>query len=102
MPTHYSFKASYGVESIAQEYERLRVMDPVELKRPKKASRPRLSRGLVARTKSVIDRLDEQGRWVEDGRLRNDGQDDPTRRVISCRTFISNVRSLSSYLAAVR
>lgn len=101
MPTHYSFKTSYGVESIAQEYERLRAMDPVELRRPKKASRPRLSRGLVARTKSVIDRLDEQGRWVENGRLRNDGQDDPTRRMIDCRTFISNVRTLSTYLAAV-
>ncbi len=101
MPTHYSFKTSYGVESIAQEHERLRAMDPVELRRPKKASRPRLSRGLVARTKSVIGRLDEQGRWVENGRLRNDGQDDPTRRMIDCRTFISNVRTLSTYLAAV-
>lgn len=102
MPTHYAFKVSYRIESIAQEYERLLAMDPVELKRPKKASRPRLSRGLVARTKSVIDRLDEQGRWVEDGRLRNDDQDNPARRVISSRTFISNVRTLSTYLAAVR
>jgi len=100
-PTHYSFKAYYGVESIAQEYELL-AMDPVELRRPKKASRPRSSRSLVARTKSVIDRLDEQGRWLEEGRLRNDDQNNPTRRVISSRTFISNVRTLSSYLDAVR
>ena len=102
MPTHYSFKTYYGVESIAQEYERLRAMDPVELKRSAKVSRPRLSRSLAARTKSVIDRLDEQGRWIEDGRLRNDGEDNPTRRVIDCRTFISNIRTLSTYLTAVR
>jgi hypothetical protein len=102
MPTHYSFKASYGVESIAQEYERLRAMDPVELKRSKKVSRPRLNRSLAARAKSVIDRLDEKGRWVEDGQLRNDGEDNPTRRVIDCRTFISNIRTLSTYLTAVR
>jgi len=102
MPTHYAFKVSYGVESIAQEYERLRAMDPVELKRPKKASRPSLSRGLAARTRSVIDSLDEQGRWVEGGQLRSDDQDDRTRRVIDCRTFISNVRTLSAYLTAVR
>ena len=102
MPTHYAFKVSYGVESVAQEYERLRAMDPVELKRPKKASRPSLSRGLAARTRSVIDSLDEQGRWVEGGQLRSDDQDDRTRRVIDCRTFISNVRTLSAYLTAVR
>jgi hypothetical protein len=102
MPTHYSFKAACGVESIALEYERLRAMDPVELTRPKKESPPRLSRGLEARARSVIDRLDEQGRWVDDGQLRNDGEDNPTRRVIDCRTFINNVRALSTYLAAVQ
>ena len=102
MPTHYSFKTSYGVESIAREYERLRALDPVELKRSKKISQPRLSWNLEARTKSIIDRLDKQGRWVEDGRLRNDEQDNPTRRVIDCRTFINNIRTLSTYLSAVR
>jgi len=102
MPTHYAFKSSYGIESIAREYERLRTMNPVELKRPKKVSRPRLSPSLTARTKSIIDRLDEQGRWVEDGRMRNDEQDDSTNRVINCRTFINNMRALSTYLSAVR
>jgi len=102
MPTHYGFKMGNGIEAIAREFQRLRDMDPLELKRPKKASRPRLSRGLAARAKSVIDRLDEQGRWVEDRQLRYHGEDDPTRRVIDCRTFIRNVSTLSTYLAAVR
>ena len=102
MPTHYSFKTYYGIESIAQEYERLRAMDPVELKRSAKVSRPRLSGSLAARTRSVIDRLDEQGRWVENGQMRNDSEDNPTRRVIDCRTFIANIRTLSTYLTAVR
>ncbi|MCP4612617.1 MAG: hypothetical protein GY845_28290 [Planctomycetes bacterium] len=102
MPTHYSFKTYYGVESIAQEYERLRAMDPVELKKPKKMSRPRLSRNLEDQTKSIINRLDEQGRWVENGRMRDDEQDAPSSRVIDCRTFISNVNTLSTYLSAVQ
>ncbi|MBW7992131.1 MAG: hypothetical protein FVQ84_19245 [Planctomycetes bacterium] len=102
MPTHYSFKTSYGVESIAQEYKRLRAMDSVELKRPKKVRAPRLSRSLTSRTKLIIDQLDEQGRWVENGQLRNDEQDNTTRRVIECRTFINNVSALSTYLSAVR
>jgi PelA/Pel-15E family pectate lyase len=102
MPTHYSFKTSYGVESIAREYERLLATDPVELKRLKKVRAPRLSRSLTARTKLIIDQLDEQGRWVENGRLRNDEQDAPSRKVIDCRTFISNVNALSTYLTAIR
>ncbi len=101
-PTHYSFKTYYGIETIAREYERLRALDSVELKRPKKVPAPQLSRSLTARTKSIIDRLDEQGRWVENGRLRNDEQDNTTRRVIDCRTFINNVSALSTYLSAVR
>jgi len=102
MPTHYSFKTSDGIESIAREYERLRAISPVELKRPKKVSQPRLSPSLTTQTKSIIDRLDEQGRWVEDGRMRNYEQDDSTNRVIECRTFINNVSALSKYLSAVR
>ena len=38
-------------------------------------------------------------RWVEDGRMKAHGPDDPTRRVIACRTFIRNVGILSDYLA---
>jgi hypothetical protein len=102
MPTHYSFKSYYGVESISREYERLRTMDSVELKRLKKVRTPRLSRSLTARIKLIIDQLDEQGRWVENGRLRNDEQDAPSRKVIDCRTFISNVNALSTYLTAIR
>ncbi|MEA3224666.1 MAG: pectate lyase, partial [Planctomycetota bacterium] len=102
MPTHYSFKQSDGIESIAQEYERLRAMDPAKLKQPRKATAPRMSRALATRAKAVIDRLDEQGRWVESGKMRDDAEDAPVRRVIDCRTFISNVRVLSAYLAAAR
>ena len=102
MPTHYSFKTYYGVESIAREYKRLQTMDQIELKQPKKVRTPSLSRSLTAQTKSIIDQLDEQGRWVENGRLRDDEQDAPQRRVIDCRTFISNVNALSTYLTAIR
>ena len=102
MPTHYSFKISYGIEGIAREYERLREMNPLELKRPKKVSQPRLNRNLEVRTKSIIDCLDELGRWIENGRLRDDKQDDPPHKVIDCRTFINNMTTLSTYMTAVR
>jgi PelA/Pel-15E family pectate lyase len=102
MPTHYSFKQSAGIESIEREYERLRAVDPAKLRRPRRAAAPRMSRALAARAKAVIDRLDEQGRWVERGKMRKEPEDAPVRRVIDCRTFISNITTLSAYVAAVR
>ncbi|MFH1719385.1 MAG: pectate lyase [Planctomycetota bacterium] len=101
-PTHYAFKTSYGLDSIANEYERLLATDPAKLKQPEKTSRPRMSQALAARIRSIIESLDEQGRWVEPGRLINDDKDGPARRVINCQTFIANVGTLSEYLAATR
>lgn len=54
---------------------------------------------LASRVRRVIDDLDEQGRWVEPGRLRDRSADDPTEPIIDCRTFITNCRLLSRYLA---
>ena len=102
MPTHYSFKGSFNIDSIAREYEQLVAMDPAKLKESKKSSTPRLSRDLEAKAKQAIDSLDAQGRWVEKGRMQFAGKDTSTRPVITTRTFISNVRTLSDYLAATR
>jgi PelA/Pel-15E family pectate lyase len=100
MPTHYSFKQSCNLNGIAREYRRLRDMDPAGLRQSRKSAAPRMSRTLAARAKAVIDSLDAQGRWVEKGKMRKDADDAPARRIISSRTFISNMRALSSYLAA--
>lgn len=102
MPTHYAFKVANGVEGVAREYKRLRVMDPEKLKQPGETGKPRLTQALIARVKAIVTQLDEQGRWVEDGQLRYHGQDDPSRRVIDCRTFINNLGVLCDYLATGR
>jgi len=102
MPTHYSFKTAFGIEGIAREYERLLAMDPAKLKEPQKPSPPRLSQDLTSRAREAIDSLDAQGRWVEKGRMQFAGKDRSTRRIITTRTFISNVRTLSAYLSATR
>lgn len=102
MPTHYSFKQSDGTEAILREYERLRKMGPTELKRADRAASTRMTRALAEHTKLAINRLDDQGRWVESGKMRIDAEDVPVRRVINCRTFVSNIRALSAYLTAAR
>ena len=53
----------------------------------------------VAEVKAVLAALDDDGRWVEDGRPRHHGSDDPTRRVVDMRTFVRNVGVLRAYLA---
>lgn len=96
----WSFKVSSNLEAIAREYERLKALDPSELNKPSPPAPLRLSDGLTAQARAVIEALDERGRWVEDGRLRYHGPDDPTRRVLECQTFIKNVSILSAYLKA--
>lgn len=122
MPTHYAFKVSHALDGIEREYQRLaslavgekretdagrrsRPAQPgaaVPHREPGAAVPSRPSPRLVQQVQSVIAALDEEGRWVEDGRLRYHGDSDPTRRVIDCQTFIRNVGILSSYLAAVK
>ncbi|GMU21987.1 MAG: hypothetical protein AMXMBFR13_20750 [Phycisphaerae bacterium] len=102
MPTHYSFKTADQTGAITREYERLLNMDPEELQATTRASKPRMSRGLEQQARAVIAALDEHGRWVEEGRLRYHGEDDPTRRIIDCQTFITNMKALSNYLAATQ
>lgn len=104
MPTHYGFKlGGDALDRIGRDHDRLLQRDPEELKKePRRYSWPKSSKGLAARAKRVVEALDGKGRWVRDGRMSTFGDDDPTRRVIDCRTFIRNVEILSDYLAATR
>jgi len=100
MPTHYAFKTGNGIDRIERDYQRLLHLDPGKLRPEPSPKRPRkASSSQIARAKAAVAALDDQGRWVEDGRLKYHGDDDPTRRAIDCRTFLTNVGILSSYLA---
>ena len=98
MPTHYSFKSGNGMDSIERAHQQLLKLDPKQLQPPPRSPGKPAS-GQIEQVKAVISSLDGKGRWVEEGRLKYHGPDDPTRRVIDCRTFIRNVGILSAYLA---
>jgi hypothetical protein len=102
MPTHYAFKTGNGLAGLERAYEQALAWRGADLQ-PKPYERPavssRASTRLVSQVRRIIDGLDDQGRWVERGRLRYHGDDDPTERIIDCRTFITNCRLLSRYLA---
>ena len=100
MPTHYSFIGGSWVKSIQTEYDRLLKTSADKLKPTSKKRAPRMSASLAARAKAVVGSMDERGAWVENGRLRYHGDDDPTTQIISCRTFVANLKILAQFLAA--
>ncbi len=100
MPTHYAFIVDSRLDSISEEYQRLRERRPSRGTSAIEPSTPVLSDSLVRRTRSVIDALDERGAWVEEGRLRYHGEDDETRRIIRSRTFVDHMEILTRFIAA--
>ncbi len=102
LPTHYGFKIGSSLDAIQRQYERLKGLpeeDLDALRNPTPRQRGKPSSRTIGQVRAVLATLDERGRWVEQGRLRYHGDDDPTRRIIDCRTFIERVRTLSEFLA---
>lgn len=98
MPTHYAFKVSDGIEKIAADFEKARTADPAKLKPSRKPpEKPKLTSGLTEQTKTVLAAMDDQGRWIIDGKLNSDAS---VKRIIDTRTFIRNIAVLNSYIAA--
>lgn len=97
MPTHYAFKQSFDIGRLRRAYSELGKRREQFVKTGKPTWKDEtLSRQLskspaggTARVRRVIDALDDQGRWVEDG-------------TIECSTFIRNIDILSSYIAEKR
>ncbi|QDU36907.1 Pectic acid lyase [Maioricimonas rarisocia] len=100
MPTHYGFIVSSKLDRIATLYERARERPAQTERRQPDIRRPRKSTALTKRTREVIDALNSQGAWVEEGRLRYHGEDDDTRQIISSETFAENIVTLAEFLAA--
>ena len=97
MPTHYAFKVSGNrIEGIERYYDRIMK----EGREVILAERGQSGAVDEAQVKEIVAALDEQGRWVGMGRIR-----DPENRrgtiqaeVISCRTFYRNMQLLARYV----
>jgi hypothetical protein len=99
LPTHYGFKVGSKADQIAKELERVQKLSPDQLL-PKPGT-PSVSKSMEQNVRSVLAALDEQGRWLEEGQLKQQDDGKITRQIISCRTFIRNLDVLSGYLRAV-
>ena len=89
-PQHYSFTVSDNTDAIRREYERLKAGRETTISKP--------AGNIEAQAKRIIAAQDDRGRWIEAGRLRHHGPNDPETNVIRTATFIRNVELLSRYL----
>ena len=99
MPTHYAFIVRSKLEKIEAELERVRRTPINELWHRPQREPVEPTRSLAQRAQKA-DSLDDRGAWVESGRLRYHGADDPTRSVIRSKTFIKNLTTLANWIAA--
>lgn len=100
MPTHYSFVIQSGIEAIERDYRAACEAAPTSSSEQTN-SMPG-SPVSAEKIKEVMDSLDARGAWVERGKLRYHGEDDPTEEVIDTQTFIYNVGMLAAFIAAER
>ena len=95
VPTHYSFKVSDDTSAIGGEFDMLRKLPKSELQQTRRSKPP-----AADEVRKILAAQDEQGRWIEEGKLRYHGPNDPTIEVIRCATFARNMQTLARYLSA--
>ncbi|MHB8902727.1 MAG: pectate lyase [Thermoguttaceae bacterium] len=99
MPTHYAFVVGSDLDSLEREYQRLLQLPPDQLLPKPDTTARKASPRAEQQARAILGQLDAEGRWVEKGSMKYQGDDDRTERVIDCQTFIANVRALAAYLA---
>ena len=100
LPTHYAFKVSGNrIERVGVLYNRIRAEGREKIL----SERGRITNPGADRVKEVIDALDDRGRWVEQGALRNpeNRRERIEAEILSCRTFIRNLSLLARYVRSV-
>ncbi|MFQ6132422.1 MAG: pectate lyase [Armatimonadota bacterium] len=86
----YSWKGSYGVAGVVSRWQTITEMGrqrylAQQNRQPSQRQRLARARGLEPQVRSIIESLDEKGRWLTDGKIET-------------QTFITNLQRLSEYL----
>lgn len=101
LPTHYGFIVSSKLDRIERELERAKMASQVD-KHVLRPTPPQATESLGRAAQNIIDALDDRGAWVEEGRLRYHGDEDPTTRVIESSTFSKNLVLLARWIGAMK
>jgi hypothetical protein len=128
VPMHYGFKQPSRLGAIGREYDRVSKLTPEQLAAERAAvtaaalggravargaaagngaagkaaaeAAPAVPPALEAEARGVVAALDDRGAWVEDGKLKYHGPNDPTTRIIDSATFARHLGTLARYVEA--
>lgn len=101
LPTHYGFQVGSNIDRLQRDYNKI-VGDPGiknSVWTPQRA-KLKASKSITKAAERVINSLDQRGAWTETGQLKARGNDTSERKVISCKTFVKNLRTLVRFVAA--
>ncbi|WP_442511558.1 pectate lyase [Novipirellula sp. SH528] len=101
VPTHYGFVVSSSLGRIRSELDKVESLpeDRLWVQSEPKPAKP--SKSLTEQATRVAATLDSRGAWVEAGVLKNHPEANVSR-IISSKTFITNLKTLATYIAASR
>lgn len=104
MPTHYGFKTSTRLGTIQRRYDNLKRLAPEQIAkyRDRRTKIGAPSEETLAKVRAAVAALDDQGRWLNEGKLLTRVSPGTESRILRSDTFVANVRLLAGYLAAVR
>lgn len=88
-PTHYGFVTELNTEAFRRRHSGLDRERAQYLKHEHRMQVPPIKMPRPSQVRSAIDTLDEQGRWLDEDRIR-------------CATFVRNTNILSSYILKMR
>ena len=103
MPTHYGFKVGSKLDRLRADYETALKAPPgsgqiwTTLRSP-----PKPNAGLNQDARELVEALDSRGAWLETGELKATGNDDREQKIITTRTFATNLRTLSRFVGSMK
>jgi len=100
VPTHYSFVSQFDPDAIERDYREAR--DGTPEPPPDSNPAPSVTPPSAERVQEVIDALDARGAWVERGKLRYHGEEDPIEEVVDTATFIRHMDLLASFIKEMK
>ncbi len=100
MPTHYGFQVGSRLDSIKRDYDQLKADGERKSKRTWRPAASSNNSRLRREAAQVIAAMDDRGAWLESGRLRTYGDGDDVTKVITMKTFLSRLRTLSRLAGA--
>ncbi|GAA5510325.1 pectate lyase [Novipirellula caenicola] len=99
VPAHYSFVVGSSLSRIRNELEKVSALPKDRLWVQSDPKPAKQSKSLTEQAARAVATLDSRGAWVERGQLKT-YPDADVSRIISSKTFIGNLRTLATFIAA--